>query len=159
MNLLVKMFPNELTKRILFLFMGVFFFSGAAHSNEIPSFILNSIEKNPEVLALKESINSQNEALKQIYAENYPNLTANVDGKWQRKANITTSGAPTSFDVTNPTTYSLTLTQDIWQGGKSLHEIKSQKLSISSSHLNYYQTLQNKIIEAVKLHGELIKNK
>jgi TolC family type I secretion outer membrane protein len=134
-------------------------FCSSAAGNDFPQFILATALKSDEIIAAQRELAIKKEGIKTVRSDYFPTLDADISGSWVRDDKKTSGVVDRSADITNPHTFTLTVDQNVWNGGQtgisediSILDFKSQKLKLLDS-------IQQKILVLVKLNSEVFKLK
>ena len=80
-----------------------------------------------------------------------------MSGGWVREGKKTSALVDRFADVTNPHTYTLTVDQNLWNGGQTTLSEKIALLDYKSEQYKLLETIQAKLLELIKLNSEIFK--
>ena len=109
----------------------------AAAGNDFPQFILATALKSDEIIAAQKELAIKKEAIKTVRSDYFPTLDADISGSWVRDDKKISGLVERTADVINPHTFTLTVDQNVWNGGQtsisediSILDNRSQKLKL-----------------------------
>ena len=130
--------------------IGCLSFCGTAAGNGIPNFILATALTSDEISAARKALAIKEDAIKTVKADYLPTLTADVSGSWVREGKKTSALVDRFADVTNPHTYTLTVDQNLWNGGQTTLSEEIALLDYKSEEGNPRSVSKNLIYENSK---------
>jgi len=137
--------------------IGCLSFCSTAAGNDIPDFILETALTSDEISAARKALAIKEDAIKTVKADYLPTLTADVSGGWVREGKKTSALVDRFADVTNPHTYTLTVDQNLWNGGQTTLSEQIALLDYKSEEYKLLETIQAKLLELIKLNSEIFK--
>ena len=149
----------ELRKKIQFItaVIGCIACCGAAAGSGIPNFILATALTSDEITAAQKQLAIKGDAIKTVRSEYLPTLDADISGSWVREGKKTSALVERFADVTNPHTFTLTVDQNIWNGGQTSISENIAKLDYKSEKFKFLEIIQQKLLELVQLNSEILK--
>ena len=134
----MKLF-RKIQPAVIIAFSYISFCSSAA-GNDFPQFILATALKSDEIIAAQRELAIKKEGIKTVRSDYFPTLDADISGSWVRDDKKTSGVVDRSADITNPHTFTLTVDQNVWNGGQtgisediSILDFKSEKLKLLDS--------------------------
>ena len=137
--------------------IGCLGFCSTAAGNDIPDFILATALTSDEISAARKALAIKEDAIKTVKADYLPTLTADVTGSWVREGKKTSALVDRFADITNPHTYTLTVDQNLWNGGQTTISEKIALLDFKSEEYKLLEKIQEKLLELIKLNSEIFK--
>ena len=137
--------------------IGCLSFCSTAAGNDIPDFILETALTSDEISAARKALAIKEDAIKTVKTDYLPKLTAEVSGGWVREGKKTSALVDRFADVTNPHTYTLTVDQNLWNGGQTTLSEQIALLDYKSEEYKLLETIQAKLLELIKLNSEIFK--
>ena len=134
-----------------------FSFCSSAIGADIPNFILATALTSDEIIAAQKELAIKGEAIKTVRSEYFPTLDADVSGSWVREDKKTSALIDRTADITNPHIFTLTVGQNLWNGGQTVISEEVASLDYKAQKYKFLETIQQKILELVKLNSELFK--
>ena len=135
--------------------IGCLSFCSTAAGNDIPDFILETALTSDEISAARKALAIKEDAIKTVKTDYLPKLTAEVSGGWVREGKKTSALVDRFADVTNPHTYTLTVDQNLWNGGQTTLSEKIALLDYKSEECKLLEKIQAKLLELIKLNSEI----
>ena len=84
-------------------------------------------------------------------------MDADLSGSWVRDDKKTSGLVARTADVINPQTYTLTVDQNVWNGGQTKISEEIARLNYRSQKLKLLDAIQQKILQLVRLNSEVFK--
>ena len=137
--------------------IGCLSFCSTAAGNDIPDFILATALTSDEISAARKALAIKEDAIKTVKADYLPKLNADVSGSWVREGKKTSATVDRFADVTNPHTLTLTVDQNLWDGGQTTLSEKIALLDYKSEEYKLLEAIQTKLLELIKLNSEIFK--
>ena len=134
-------------------------FCSAAAGNDFPRFILATALKSDEIIAAQKELAIKKEAIKTVRSDYFPTLDADISGSWVRDDKKTSGLVERTADIINPHTFTLTVDQNVWNGGQTSISEDISILDYRSQKLKLLDSIQQKILGLVKLNSEVFKLK
>ena len=134
--------------KFLLIFNIFFIYSFQVSSLDIDETIKSTVENNIKIKIGLEEINESQELIESAYGNYKPDISLKLTEK-QSTTETTTS---TSTSTTNKLadTYSLTITQNLYDGGNNNLEVKKSKILFNKQIENFYITLNQLILSAIE---------
>lgn len=110
----------------------LFFFSHLICANELSFLIKQAIEKNPEILSAKKSVQSKKQKMKSMGWAFFPQPSIQLQNAFASKNNPNFTGDDLVFSVS--------LEQPIWDGGRRLADLNEAKVESEIAHIGLIKT-------------------
>tara|TARA_B100000686_G_scaffold249659_1_gene259726 strand:- start:157 stop:1440 length:1284 start_codon:yes stop_codon:yes gene_type:complete len=132
-------------------------FCSAATGGQLPQSILDAALKSDEIIAAQKELAIKEEEIKTARSDYFPTLDADLSGSWVRDDKKTSGFVARTADIFNPQTYTLTVGQNVWNGGQTKISEEISRLNYRSQKLKLLDAIQQKILQLVKLNSEVFK--
>ncbi len=132
--------------------------AGPASAESLNDALVSAYQSNPDLLAARAALRATDEQVPQALSGFLPTLTAQgTYGSSEQRARIT-SGAPTVKNTTNPLTGSVTLSQNLFAGGRTLSATHLAEHTVDAGRNSLTMTEQETLLSAVVAYMDVIKN-
>jgi len=112
---------------------------------------------HPQILSARSSLSSSEQDVEKVRGTYLPSLDVRGDTGPDRVDNLSRRGANLDPFVRNRSTYAITLTQKIWDGGAREARYEIAKFQQSASESSLTSTTQNVTLEGVSAYLDVLK--
>ena len=123
---------------------------------DINKSIKSTIEQNKKVTIAFEKLTESKELIENAYGQKLPSITTAISGTYSNseKNNVSTTTTPETFTDK----YKLTYTQNIFDAGVNNLEIDRSKILYENEIINFKQSIQDLILDAIDGYLTVINN-
>ena len=133
----------------------IIFFSNNAYTLDIDESIKNLIENNIKIKIAKEKIIESRELILFAKGNKLPSIESSISGKYSNSDTSTSTARTTPETFTD--SYKLTIKQNIYDSGINNIEIERSKILFDNELIEFKETIQNLILEAISGYLSVIK--
>jgi TolC family type I secretion outer membrane protein len=152
----LKLFGRELI-RVLCTFAAGSSAAGSARAQSLIEALSTTYNSNPDLLAGRAILRQTDESLAQAVANWRPRVTLSVEYNKLEQDSYPIIRTPT-FYVLNGRFTTLTLTQPIFRGGKTVADTKAAQANIQAQRATLADTEQNVLLTAATTYADLVQN-
>jgi TolC family type I secretion outer membrane protein len=131
--------------------------TGSAQAQSLIEALSTTYNSNPDLLAGRAILRQTDETLAQAVANWRPRVTLSMEYNKLEQDNYSILRAP-SFFILNGRFTTLTLTQPIFRGGKTVADTKAAQANIQAQRATLADTEQNVLLAAVTSYADLVQN-
>lgn len=131
--------------------------SGPAGAETILDALSKAYQNNPSIKADRARLRATDEGVSQAISNWRPTVSVNGDAGINR-TNSTASRAPKSADVTNPRGGSLTVTQNIYRGGRTQAETLQAESLVQADRARLWATEQTVLLDAATAYINVVRD-
>ena len=143
----------------LFFCVGIFILqcAGSWAAMSLEDALVLAYETNPTLLAARRSLSITNEGIPQAYAKWMPSLTLSTTGSKSWKETIE-GGEPSDKDQSLSKSGTLSLSQNLYRGGRNFTELSRARTSVSSQRATLSDTEQTVLLEAATAFMNVLRD-
>ncbi len=123
---------------------GVSAWSASARAQSLPDALLDLIENHDRINAAKNSLNAATSRIRETRGAWFPELEIDINNGFQKRANPGTQDTTKKFNET-----SLSITQLLWDFGKTDTDIDISRKNRESAAINLNQVRQDLVLEGI----------
>ena len=123
---------------------GVSAWSAGARAQSLPDILLDLIENHDRINAAKNSLNAATSRIRETRGAWFPELEIDINNGFQKRANPGTQDTTKKFNET-----SLSVTQLLWDFGKTDTDIDISRKNRESAAINLNQVRQDLVLEGI----------
>jgi len=123
---------------------GVSAWSADARAQSLPDILLDLIENHDRINAAKNSLNAATSRIRETRGAWFPELEIDINNGFQKRANPGTQDTTKKFNET-----SLSITQLLWDFGKTDTDIDISRKNRESAAINLNQVRQDLVLEGI----------
>lgn len=131
--------------------------SGLAQAETLTDALSSAYESNPTLQGERAALRATDEGVAQAVSGWRPSLQAQGTYGYTSQ-DVTTTGGLSSTNHLRPKTGSVTLSQNIFQGGQTLYNTRSAKYSVEAGRDNLTSTEQSTLLSAVSAYMDVIRD-
>ena len=123
---------------------------------DINKSIKSTIEKNKKVTIAFEKLTESKELIENAYGQKLPSITTSISGTYSNAEKDSSTATTTPESFTDK--YKLTYTQNIFDAGVNNLEIDRSKILYENEVIEFKETIQNLILDAINGYLTVINN-
>ena len=131
--------------------------AGSTHAQSLIETLSTTYNSNPDLLAARALLRQTDESLAQAVANWRPRVTLSLEYNKLEQDNYPIIRTPT-FYVLNGRFTTLTVTQPIFRGGKTVADTKAAQANIQAQRATLADTEQTVLLAAVTSYADLVQN-
>ncbi|MBV8186531.1 MAG: TolC family outer membrane protein [Alphaproteobacteria bacterium] len=131
--------------------------SGSAEAQSLIEALSTTYNSNPDLLAARAILRQTDETLAQAVANWRPRVTLSMEYNKIESDSFSVLRTP-SFVILNGRFTTLTVTQPIFRGGKTVADTKTAQANIQAQRATLADTEQNVLLTAVTTYADLVQN-
>jgi TolC family type I secretion outer membrane protein len=131
--------------------------AGSVRAQSLIEALSTTYNSNPDLLAARAILRQTDETLAQAVANWRPRVTLSLEYNKLESDSLPVARANTFF-VLNGRFTTLTLTQPIFRGGKTIADTKTAQANIQAQRATLADTEQNVLLSAVTTYADLVQN-
>lgn len=151
------MLANSRT-RLFAVALSAAFLSGAAHAQTLEDALVKAYQGNPTLKSERARLRASDEGVPQALSGWRP--TVSVSGSYgvERSDSTTNGQANKSADVTEPLTGSLTVSQNLYRGGRTVAATESAENTVKADRARLSATEQSVLLSAVTAYADVVRD-
>jgi len=120
--------------------------------------LLEAIISSPKIRSYRSKVNATKESLRQVYSNYLPTVLIDMSKGRERDSSTSTKTGPHLAEITEPTTAKISMSLNLFRGGKTKIEINEAKNNISADVASLKSEIQSVILGAALAYSGHYKN-
>lgn len=150
--------PEMLARRLLGIAIAVTLFSGVVHAQTLEDALVKAYQGNPTLKAERARLRATDEGVPQALSGWRP--TVSVSGSYgvQRSDSTTNGPANKSAEVTEPLTGSLTISQNLYRGGRTIAATEAAEHTVKADRARLSDAEQTILLNTATAYADVVRD-
>lgn len=131
---------------------------GAVNAQTLEDALIKAYQGNPTLKAERARLRATDEGVPQALSNWRPTVEVSGSYGWQRSDSTTNGPANKSAEITDPLTGSLTVSQSLYRGGRTIAATEVAELNVKADRARLSSTEQTVLLSAVTAYANVVRD-